>query len=247
MRRVLAIPEYVAKFNAAFPNIPTGALGFQHAATAIAAFLTESFTKANSPFDQYLNRNDAAMPLEAKRGAVLFFGRARCSGCHHGPLLGAQSFANVGVPQLGPGTGPEAPLDLGRADVLDQKLMSPASYRFAFRVAPLRNVELTAPYFHDGAYPTLEAVVRHYNDVPTALQGYDIAQVAPALRDLYHGDLATISDLLSNLDGRLRVPLALTEDERRDLVAFLRSLTDPAARDLSSLVPASVPSRLPVR
>ena len=181
------------------------------------------------------------MPVEAKRGALLFFGKARCSQCHSGPFLGASSFSNAGVPQLGPGTGNAAPLDLGRGGLKDQSF-----YKFAFRVTPLRNVELTAPYMHNGAFPTLEAVVRHYNDVTEALQTYDVSQLPPTLRDTYHGDDATINAVLATLDFRLRTPLGLTDAEQRDLVAFLKALTDPAARDLTSLIPATVPSGLPV-
>lgn len=241
MRRLLAVPEYVARFNAAFPGTPTGALGFQHAATAIAAFEIQAFTRTGSPLDRYLARDDGALSTEQKRGALLFLGRARCSQCHNGPLLGGQGFANVGVPQHGPGTGSGAPLDFGFGDVAGNEF-----YRFAFRVASLRNVELTAPYFHNGAYPNLEAVVRHYNDVPVALRGYDVSQLAPALRGGYHGDDATIRAVLETLDGRLQTPLGLTEEERRLVVAFLKSLTDPAARDLSGLAPATVPSGIPV-
>ena len=242
MRRLVAIPEYVAMFSAAFPGTPTGQLGFQHAATAIAAFQMQALTKTDSPFDRYLNRDDAALTVEQKRGALLFFGKAQCSSCHSGPFLGGQGFANAGVPQLGPGTGNEAPLDLGRGGVKDNEF-----YRFAFRIAPLRNVELTAPYMHDGAFPTLEAVLRHYNDVPLELRAYDVSQLAPVLRDTYHGSEATIAAVLETLDFRLRVPLKLTEDELRDLSLFLKSLTDPSVRDLSSLVPARVPSGLAVQ
>jgi cytochrome c peroxidase len=100
---------------------------------------------------------------------------------------------------------------------------------------------------HNGAYPTLEAVVRHYNDVPLALRTYDTSQLSPALRDLYHGDQTTVNAVLANLDGRLRAPLGLTDAEKRELVSFLKSLTDPAARDLSALTPMRVPSGLPVQ
>ncbi|PYP14150.1 MAG: cytochrome-c peroxidase [Gemmatimonadetes bacterium] len=241
MQRLLALDAYKAKFAAAFPGTLASQLGFQHAATAIAAFEMQAFTKTDSPFDRYLNRDDAALTTAEKRGALLFFGKAQCSSCHSGPFLGGGSFANAGVPQLGPGTGGGAPLDLGRGGLKDQSF-----YKFAFRVTPLRNVELTAPYMHDGAFPTLEAVVRHYNDVTLALRTYDVAQLAPELRPLYHGDVATINTVLETLDFRLRRSLGLTDDEQRDLVAFLKSLTDPAARDLSALIPAAVPSGLPV-
>jgi cytochrome c peroxidase len=232
MLRLLAIPAYTARFSAAFPGTPTNQLGFQHAAAAIAAYETQVLTRTDSPFDRYLKRDDDALTAEQKRGALLFFGKATCSSCHNGPQLGAGNFVDVGVPQLGPGVGPEPPLDLGRGALPDNEF-----YRFAFRVAPLRNVELTAPYFHDGAYPTLEAVVRHYNDVRVALSGFDAAQLAPDLRATYHGDAATVVAVLERLDFRLQQPLRLTETERAELVAFLKALTDPSARDLSALVP----------
>jgi len=242
MRRLLAIPEYVAKFTAAYPGTTAGQLRFEHAATALAAFEMQALTKTDSPFDRYLSRDDAALTTQQKRGGRLFFGKAQCSTCHNGPLLGANGFANAGVPQLGPGSATTPPLDRGRADLPDQQ----QGYRFAFRVAPLRNVELTAPYMHDGAFPTLEAVVRHYNDVPLTLTTYDVSQLDPALRPTYHGDAATTDSVLRTLDFRLQTPLHLTEGEMGDLVAFLKSLTDPSARDLSALVPAAVPSGLPV-
>jgi len=250
MQRLLAIPEYVTLFNAAFPGTPTSQLGFEHAATAIAAFQMAAMTRTNSAFDHYLARDDAALSPEAKRGALLFFGapgspgnQARCASCHSGPFLGGGQFANTGAPQLGPGVGTGAPLDLGRGELIDNN----AFYRFAFRVTPLRNVELTAPYFHDGVYPTLEAVVRHYNDVSRALRGFDVSQLAPAVRDQYHGDAATLDSVLATLDFRVQTPLNLTDSEIADLVAFLKSLTDPAARDLVALVPARVPSGLPIQ
>ena len=241
MRRLLAIPEYVAKFNRAFPNTPTSALRFQQAAEALAAFQVAALTKTNSPFDRYLTHDDAALTTQQKRGAQLFFGTALCSSCHNGPLLGGNGFANAGVPQLGPGSPATPPLDRGRADLPDQQF-----YQFAFRVAPLRNVELTAPYMHDGAFSTLDAVVRHYNDVPLTLTTYDASQLDPALRSTYHGDAATTDSVIRTLDFRLQTPLHLSDAELADLVAFLKSLTDPSARDLSVLVPAAVPSGLPV-
>lgn len=242
MRRLLAIPGYQAHFTAAFPGIPASQLGFQHAATAIAAFETQDLTKLDTPFDRYLRRIDDALTAEQKRGGILFFGKAGCSSCHSGPQMGTGGFVDVGAPQIGPGVGSELPLDLGRGALPDNQF-----YRFAFRVAPLRNVELTGPYFHDGAYPTLDAVVRHYNDVRQALASFDTTRLAPDVRATYHGDPATVAGLLQQLDFRLQQPLRLSETERAELVAFLKSLTDPSARDLSAVVPASVPSGLPVR
>jgi cytochrome c peroxidase len=242
MARLMAIPEYRAMFAAAFPERAAGQHGITHLGTAIAAFTIAALTKTESPFDRYLNRDDAALTLDEKRGALLFFGpRARCSSCHSGALLGGQQIANVGVPQIGPGVGASAPLDLGRGAILNNEF-----YEFAFRVPPLRNVELTAPYFHDGAYPTLEAVVQHYNNVRVSLETYSAEQVAPALRTMVHNDATTVQRVLGRIDFRLQAPLGLDDDERRQIVAFLTALTDPAARDLGALRPATVPSGLPV-
>lgn len=242
MQRLLAVPGYVTMFNAAFPSIPRTSLTFENAATAIAAFQMDALLKTNSPFDRYLAHDNSALSPEAKRGGLLFFGTARCSQCHNGPLLGGQQFANTGVPQLGPGVGKGAPLDKGRGELQNFQF-----YQFAFRVPPLRNVELTAPYFHDGSFPTLESVVKHYNDATKSLQTFDPAMLPASVRNSYHGDAATIAAVLNSLDSRVRSPLNLTEAQMADLVAFLKSLTDPAARDLSGIAPASVPSGLPVR
>lgn len=246
MRRILAVSGYLQKFSVAYPGVPASQLGFQHAANAIAAFEGQAFTKTNSPFDRYLGRDDNALTVDAKRGALLFFGKALCSSCHNGPMLGAQSFASAGVPQFGPGTGLAAPLDGGRDDLFGPP-GQPSVPHFMFRVAPLRNVELSAPYMHDGAYATLEEVVRHYNNADSALRAFDPSQLDPALRATYRGDGASIAKIIGAADPRLRGPLGLTATEQTQIVAFLKSLTDPSARDMSSVIPSSVPSGLPVR
>lgn len=241
MQRLLAIPAYDTLFNAAFPSRFTG-FTFRDAAIALAAFQASQLTRTNSPFDRYLARDDNALSAEEKRGAVLFFNDARCFSCHNGPLLGGRDFANSGVPQLGPGVGQGAPLDFGRGELVNNQF-----YQFAFRVPPLRNVELTAPYFHNGAIQTLEDAVRHYNDVPTSLRTFDPSTLPAAMQSSYHGDQRTIDTVLATLDFRLRTPLHLTDAQVSEIVAFLKALTDPAARDLSGIAPASVPSGLPVR
>lgn len=247
MLRLLSIDDYVTKFTAAFPATPTTQLGFQHAANAIAVFALDAFTKTGSSFDRFLRGESRAMSDEAKRGAMLFFGRAQCAQCHSGPLLGGQQFANVGVPQLGPGVGRAAPLDKGRGELFTVAPNQRGPYDFAFRVPALRNVELSAPYMHNGAYPTLETVVRHYSNADSALRSYDVSQLDASLRGTYHGDQATISAISQTMDFRVRQGIRMTPLEQTEMVAFLKSLTDPAARDLSAIAPVAVPSGLPVR
>ena len=243
MTRVLSVQEYASRFAAAYPGVPTSALGFQHAANAIAAFQTAAMTRSNSAFDRYLRLDNSALTEEEKRGALLFFGKARCASCHSGALLGGQTFANVAAPQIGPGVGNAAPLDIGRAE----QEPNAEFYKFAFRVPPLRNVELTAPYMHSGAYSTLDAVVRHYTNPDSAQRNYDVTQLDPALRPLYHGDAATVQAVMATVDFNVRFGIKLDATERAQMVAFLKSLTDPAARNLSAIVPATVPSGLPVK
>ena len=74
-----------------------------------------------------------------------------------------------------------------------------------------------------------------------------MTQLAPELRSLYRGDAATKAAVLGTLDSRLRGAINLTAENQADLVVFLQSLTDPGARDLSHLIPASVPSGLPIQ
>lgn len=251
MQRVLAIQEYADKFAVAFPAVPPQSLGFQHAANALAAFQLANFIKTNSAFDRYLAHDDRALTDEQKRGALVFFGKGLCSSCHSGPLLGGFQFANVGTPQIGPGVGAAAPLDIGRGE----QFPTASFYQFAFRVPPLRNVELTAPYMHNGAYATLDLVIRHYTNPDSALRAFDVGQLDPALRVQYHGDDATINKVMLTLAPQLRTsPLGspgggikLSEVERAQLIAFLKSLTDPAAQGLAAVIPASVPSGLPIR
>lgn len=239
--RLTDVPEYVDLFQAAFPGVSVGALTYEHVALGLEAFQREEFSRSRSPFDRYLDREDEALTTTQKRGALLFFGDAGCVSCHNGPLLGGQGFANVGMPQIGPGTGPERPLDVGRGALLHNEF-----YRFAFRIPTLRNVELTAPYTHAGAYATLEAVVDHYEDVPTAMRTYDVSQLEPLLRGEHHTEGAVLDDMLETMDLRFRGPLGLDETQKAELVAFLKSLTDPTARDLAGLAPSRVPSGLPV-
>ncbi|MBA3346865.1 MAG: cytochrome-c peroxidase [Gemmatimonadales bacterium] len=239
MDRVLAVQQYIAMFEAAYPGVPTSQLGFQHAANAIAAFEIAAFTRTNSPFDRYLAGDDGALSEEAKQGGLLFYGKAACSSCHAGPHLTDQQFHNVGVPQLGPGMGTEAPEDFGRGSITGA-----AGERYQFRTPPLRNVELTGPYMHDGAFTTLRAAVAHYLDVAASLRSYDASQLDPALRGSLVSDAAGVDRILATLDTRVSGRLDLSAADVDAIVEFLKSLTDP---EPLAPAPATVPSGLPLQ
>ncbi len=236
--RLKANSQYVSLFQSAFPEVPPDQIGFQHAANAIAAFESSQLTRAGSPFDRYLAGDNAALSEAQKRGALLFFGTARCSVCHRGGLLSDFNFHDIAAPQVGPGKGEEAPLDFGRG-----RETGLATDRFRFRTPPLRNVAVTGPWTHSGAYTSLEAVVRHYINPARALQTYDPAQLEARLQGQVHNQESIAAGLLDNLDPVLRQPNPLDDAQVADLVDFLRSLTDPTPLPAA---PPSVPSGLPV-
>lgn len=242
-QRLMAHPAYIDLFQAAYPGVPVADFGFEHAANAIAAYEIAAFSLADSPWDRYLEGDDSALSEEARRGAILFFGEAGCGQCHSSSLLTDQQFHNIGVPQLGPGKlDEENQLDLGR-------FLETGNHqdRYAFRTPPLRNVTLTGPYMHNGVYATLEAAVRHHLDAATGLRHYDAGQLPEYFREAVHFSPEVQADILATLDPLVAEPRVLTEDQIADLLAFLNALTSPSAVDLSHLVPASVPSGLPVQ
>lgn len=234
MARLLDIPEYVEMFDEAFPGIAVEDLGFEHAAEAIAAYEAEAFDFSASPFDRYLDGDDDALSDAEKRGGEVFI-ETGCVMCHSGPLLTDQAYHTLGVPQIGPGKAPDTPNDLGRFLVT-----SDDSDLYAFRTPPLRNVTLTGPWMHDGAYTELETVIRHHLDPVGTCEAYERGELGglPAA--------VPVDEALDSLDPALDALDVLTDEEIADLVAFLAALTDPAAGDLDHLIPGSVPSGLPV-
>ncbi|MDW8326546.1 MAG: FG-GAP-like repeat-containing protein [Anaerolineales bacterium] len=241
MKRLLAIPGYVELFRAAYPDVPVEELGFQHAANALAAYQSVTFTFEDSPFDRYLHGETDAFTEAQKRGALLFYGEAGCATCHSGGLLTDQKFHNLAVPQLGDGKGREQPFDFGRARETGNDCE-----RYAFRTPPLRNVAITGPWMHNGAFTTLEAAVRHHLNPEASLRAYDPEQLAPNLRETCQDDPAVLASILKTKSANASERAALTDNQIRDLLAFLESLTSPSALNLSHTIPASVPSGLPV-
>ena len=153
----------------------------------------------------------------------------------------------IAMPQVGPGKGDGT---AGYEDFGRERVTGRVADRYRFRVPSLRNVALTAPYGHDGAYDTLEAVVRHHLDPVAALYELDYGQVVmPSRPDLDATDYfaASNASILARIAAANElVPTPLREREIEAIVAFLHALTDPAMLDLRRNVPASVPSGQPV-
>ncbi|MEA3337165.1 MAG: FG-GAP-like repeat-containing protein [Chloroflexota bacterium] len=242
MTRLMAIDEYRSLFADAYPQLAPEDLGFQHAANAIAAFEIGAFTLLDAPWDRYLGGDDTALSEDARQGAILFYGKARCSECHSGNLMTDQKHHNVGIPQIGPGKGRENRyVDMGRARETDDP-----SDEFAFRTPPLRNVAITGPWMHNGAYTSLESTVRHMLDAREMLETYDPSQLSIDVLSETELKEEIVQRISASLDPIIKKTVQLSDEEIAKLTAFLQSLTDPAAVDLSHLVPESVPSGLPV-
>ena len=242
LARLLAIPGYVTLFEAAFPTVTTQDLTMAHAANAIGAFEAEAFSFTNTPWDRYLRGELDAIGDDAKLGARLFFGNTGCGNCHSGALLSDQQFHATGIVQLGPGKAGTEPFDHGR----EHATGDPAD-RWAFRTPPLRNTALSGPWMHDGALLSIEAVLVHYALPQNSAATYDPQELHPDLQGTVQQDAAHIEELVDAFSEVLPTP---TDGSGTvglsNLRAFLNALTDPAAEDMSSLRPATVPSGLPV-
>jgi len=239
MRRLGAFPEYRTMFEAAYPGQSFDSMTFAHAGNAMGCWITSVFAFNNSPWDRFLAGNDAALTETQLLGAKAFLTTAKCVKCHNGPLFTDAKFHNVAVPQVGPGFGNGAD---GHDDFGRMRQTGDPAHKYQFRTPPLRNVELTAPYGHDGAITDLRSWVAHYSDSDVKLRSYDPGQLEPLLQGTLQ---PTAADILATRDARLRglrIPVAVVDQ----ITEFLKALTDPAARDLSGVVPASVPSGLPV-
>lgn len=199
-------------------------------AKAIGAFVG-TLVSAPTPFDRYrdaLARGDAraaaGYPAASRRGLQIFVGRGRCHLCHGGPRLSHGEFADIGAGffvrpgVVDPGRhGGIVALRGSAYNLLGRHADAPgdAAVKTAhvelqhrnfgeFKIPSLRNVALTGPYLHDGRKATLAEMVRHYSELDTGR---------------LHAD-----------GERILEPLRLSDEEQRELLAFLESLSDPRAQ-----------------
>ena len=198
---------------------------FANMGKSIAAY-SRRILPGRSRFDDYAEaalvndrtRMSELFSEEEAEGLRLFIGEGQCTDCHNGPLFTNGTFHNIGLP-LPEGSKFDQGRSLGTQQVAEDMFNCLGEYsdadekacvelRFiklegeelvgAFKVPSLRNVAETAPYMHNGLFPDLEAVIRHYNHAPPAFPG--------------HSDL---------------VPLAFTESQSEALKAFMLTLSAP--------------------
>lgn len=241
--RVAMIPEYRQRF-AALVGTDTP-LHITHIGRALAAYIAYDFRATDSAFDHYLSGNDQALDARQKQGLSLFYGKANCASCHAGAFQTDHGYHAIGMPQIGPGKAhsdnPAA--DLGRGAVTGD---NDDTYRF--RTPSLRNIAFTAPYGHDGAFPTLEGIIRHHLDPFAAIGHYDRTQAR--LHDLQQaqdwGILDSEGEIIEIAAAVEIEAIDLTNSEINALLAFLNALNDEVNAKGRLGVPATVPSGLPL-
>lgn len=134
-------PTYIAEFAKAFPG-EKDSLTFQNVGVAIGAY--ERTLTTPSKWDDFLKGDDAALTDDEKRGLNAFI-EVGCTGCHNGALLGGNTFMKLGLVRPWPNQS-----DSGRVSVTKNETDS-----MVFKVAGLRNVTETGPYFHDASAASL--------------------------------------------------------------------------------------------
>lgn len=248
-RRVRAIPEYGAMLTEAFDDIDDPAkIEIRHIANALGDFMNAEFRSFDSPYDAHLAGDTTALTPDQARGMALFFGAAGCGSCHKGRLLSDQKFHALALPPFGPGrTRRFDPVvrDLGHMGESDD-----IADAYRFRTPPLRNVAATAPYGHNGAYRTLEGIVRHHLDPLAALAAWtpDMA-LLPRVEWLEAVDFLALDDgrELARLKARIDIaPRGLSDAQVADVVAFLGALTGRDSLRGRLGRPRTVPSGLRV-
>ena len=155
---VNSIPEYQERFSKIFSE---DQVTFESMAKAIEAFEATLITP-NAPFDQYLLGDEQALNKEEKEGLELFINK-NCVSCHNGVAIGGSSYQRFGIIQ-DPTEVVRPPEDIGRAKITGEE-----SDEYVFKSPSLRNVTLTAPYFHSGAVDSLDEAVQIIAETQTGL------------------------------------------------------------------------------
>lgn len=181
---VKSMPEYVELFKKAFPK-EKDPVTFENIGQAIAIFESTLLTP-NAPFDKYLKGDDKALNKQEKAGLKTFMDKG-CANCHNGVNFDIEDMQPFGVAEK-----PEAKIlagDKGRFMISGDK-----KDEFSFKVPGLRNVALTAPYFHSGQVWKLEdaVAVMGSSQIGEALNKQEIADVTAFLKTLT-GDQPKIS------------------------------------------------------
>ena len=176
---------------------------------ALSAFIGSEFNCKLSNWNRYLKGEKSALSNQQKKGAVLFFGKARCAGCHNGDLFSDFDYHSIASPQGLVGTSPLGQ-DLGRANITNN-----TTERYKFRTPPLLDVKNTAPYGHSGQFDTLKEIVMHHFNPVLIFNKYK-----------WKSDIEKIQygKILGQRDSILTFYDLHYETEVDDLIEFLKAL-----------------------
>ncbi len=239
--------EYRKLFGRVYSIVKHGGpITYEMLAAAIAEFEL-SQTYANAPIDRFARGHENALTQQEKRGALLFFGKAGCVGCHAVSGEANEMFSdfaqhNIGVPPVFPSLtnvtwdGPGGNEDFGL-----EQVSGTAADRYKFRTSPLRNLAYSPRYFHNGAFDSLAGAIRHHLDVHDSLHKFNKLGLPSDCRN----QTPVNEIVLTTLDSRMGQPVSLTNAELNALVAFVSNgLADPRASPvrLRQLIPTSLPS-----
>lgn len=243
-KRVQDLPDYWPHFQRAYPEMKTKAdISITSIVNAISAFVGSEWRSVNSPFDRFLKGERGALGDSAKRGMVLFYGKAGCSACHSGALQTDHKFHFVptGFWRFDqPVEDRNLKIGLGRFAVTGN-----ATDRFAMRTPSLRNVAQTAPYGSAGSVETIREIVLLHLDRKAAVE-----KLVQDVRALSHVDVEARKRLVRQIrEASARpvsgVPMRPLDDEQlNDLLAFLGALTDEQSLKGLFGKPLDVPSSL---
>jgi cytochrome c peroxidase len=200
---------YVEMFDEVYQGIAKRPIYSRTISNAIAAYVN-SLKSFNSEFDQFVRNETSNYPKSAIRGFNLFMGKAACGTCHFAPVFNGTvppSYIETESEVLGITLGldtlsPQKDLDAGRMENGLGKEFLP-HYANSFKTVTVRNSALTSPYMHNGQFDSLEEVVEFYNQGGGVGMGLNI-------------DNQTLS----------AAPLNLSVEEKKDLIAFLHTLSD---------------------
>ncbi|MEP5634713.1 MAG: cytochrome c peroxidase, partial [Maribacter dokdonensis] len=209
IRKLNKNSNYQKLFKAAYGGIVKNDINERSISNAIAAYVN-SLKSFNSQFDKYVRNEINEYPESAKRGFNLFMGKGACGSCHFAPIFNGsvppfyvESESEVlGVIQGFDSINPKLDEDLGRM----KNGLKADNYPFfknSFKTVSIRNIELTAPYMHNGSFLSLEEVLEFYNLGGGAGMGLPVEN-------------QTLSS----------APLNLSKQEIKDIIAFMESLTD---------------------
>jgi cytochrome c peroxidase len=199
-KELVTVLKGIADYDKTFRALFTDGVAARNVARALAAFESKELVPGTAPIDRFARGEDDALSERARAGLEVFAGAGRCTRCHVPPSFAGSRpndfavpvFASLGVPTSP--EGKELDRDQGRAAVTKRPIDAGV-----FKTPTVRNIALTAPYFHHGRFLTLEQVVDFYDKGGGRGLGLEVDNQDPDVR-----------------------PLKLTPAQKADLLSFMR-------------------------